>query len=74
MYLCVYMCIYVFMCASECGMPSEAGRSPMELELPSAVSYAVWVLGIELRTSGRATSILNSTELSLWPQGRVFLL
>ena len=33
--------------------------NPLELELQMTVSYPMWMLGIELRFSGRATNFLK---------------
>lgn len=34
-------------------------RFPLELGLQAAVNYLIWVLGIELRSSGRAVYTFN---------------
>jgi|UPI0000F4FFFE hypothetical protein len=33
---------------------------PLELELQAVLSYPLWVLGIKIRSSGRAACVLNS--------------
>lgn len=37
---------------------------PLELELQEVVSHLIWMLGIELRSYGRAVSALNLSHLS----------
>ena len=48
---------YVCMNVSSCR--SQMCEIPLELGLKTVVSHLMWVLGIELRTSGRAVCALN---------------
>lgn len=47
-----------------------AGIASPELELQAVVSYPVWVLGTELKSSARAVSALNRWAI---PPARQFL-
>ena len=61
-------------CMSVC--MSETGTSgrykwaldPLELKLQAEVSFPTWVLGVEIESSGRTTSVLHSRAVSAGPQ------
>lgn len=46
---------------------SQRCRIPLELELQVVVSHLVWVLGIKLRSCGRAVHAPNFGAISLAP-------
>lgn len=54
---CDYMDV-CHMCVGACQGQRKAS-GPLELELSVAVSHPMWVMGAELWSSERATSILN---------------
>lgn len=52
-------------CAGECWCwPRQEVLNPSELELQTLVSHVMWVLGKELRFSGRAASPFNLRDFS----------
>lgn len=65
---CMYICVHV--CLMH-GYPREIGRgrwSSLELEL-QVTNSMMWVLGIELASSGRAISTRNHRAISPAPEG-----
>ena len=46
--------------------------NPLELELQMTVSYPMWMLGTELRFSGRATNFLKHRVIFLAPLQVIF--
>ena len=55
------MCAFVNVChmsADTCRGQKRASE-PLELELQMVVSFLMWVLGTELKSSGQAGSALN---------------
>lgn len=55
----VYFLEYVHHVCSDAHRGKKRVLDPLTLELQVVVSHSSWVLGIELRSPGRATSILN---------------
>lgn len=55
------------MCIFECSVYSVQQRAsnPLELEWQVAVSHLTWVLGTELRSSGKSASTLNHDATSI---------
>lgn len=58
LFVCVYMCV-MFVQVPVCRIQEKAS-DPLELELQEAVSHFTWVMETELRSPGRAESVLNS--------------
>lgn len=59
------MCVCMRVCAGECWCwPWQEVLNPSELELQTLVSHVMWVLGKELRSSGRAASPFNLRDFS----------
>lgn len=49
-------CVHV---STSIGRIHQKASDPLELKLQAVVSYLMWVLGVELRSSGRAVSTPN---------------
>lgn len=65
MYVCIYVCVHV-------QVPTEDGRGylnllELEVKMGAFVSYLMWVLGTEHRSSGREAKLLT-TEPFLNPR------
>lgn len=59
--LCMYVCVYV-------ALEVRIGyQIPLELELHLVLSSQEWILGVELRSSMRATRALNHLTISPFP-------
>lgn len=61
--VCVYMCLSVYLCCCQCLL---CVWSALKLELRTALSHPVCVLGAELASSGRANSLTHQ-DISLDP-------
>ena len=53
-----YVYVEERVCAHKCRCPQRC-QIPLELRLGAVVSHLIWVLGLELRSSGRALCALN---------------
>ena len=66
-YIHVYMCVCILVCMSHvCGTMCENTwgsqkrmSDSLELKLQEVVSHLKWMLGVKLKSSGRAVSTLN---------------
>lgn len=58
-YVCVCLCVAVFMCAQWPQMPEE-GAETLELESPVAASNLTWVLETELCLVQQESAVLTS--------------
>lgn len=63
LYLCVYLCEYVYLCAGVFA-GEERQPSPLELELWSVIKPTDWVLGTALWSSARTGSALSHRATS----------
>jgi hypothetical protein len=58
MYIYMHMTVYVHMHSDACRSQKKV-LDPLELELQTVVNSWKWVLGTELKSSGRTASALN---------------
>lgn len=59
-FTCIYTYVYIY-----AGAPGSQKKvsDPSELEMQVALSYMTWVLGTKLRSSARATNVLNYSAI-----------
>lgn len=64
-YLCVRVCVRMWVCAHSCRYPWKPETSdPLEMELQKVVSCLTWVLGTELESPVLKFSLIRTFSLT----------